>query len=163
MKVVVCSRNAAAYLLRKDPSVSHVISIRDPEEPACPDIVDSGRSILELLFHNIEVIKEHMVAPCAGDMGRVFEFAGGLANNHGSMVVHCHGGMNRSPAVAIAVVALWSSRFELLGSMREFHDENPNIDPNRRIIEAADRLLRLQGLLLDVVETFWPRPHKKAV
>jgi predicted protein tyrosine phosphatase len=163
MKVIVCSRNAAAFLLRKDPNATHVISIRDPEEPECVDISQSGRAILELLFHDVEVISDRTVAPSMDDMEAVLAFVADLAGNHGSLIVHCHGGHNRSPAVALAVVSAWAGRMSLPMAIHAFHAENPNVDPNRRIVAAADRLLSLGGLLLTLVETFWPRPQRKAV
>jgi predicted protein tyrosine phosphatase len=163
MKVIVCSRNGAAFLLRKDPNATHVISIRDPDEPEYPEIAGSGRVILELLFHNVEVISDHVVAPSMSDMEAVLAFVSDLAGNHGSLIVHCHGGHNRSPAVALAVVASWAGRMSLPMAIHAFHIENPNVDPNRRIVAAADRLLNLGGLLLTLVETFWPRPQRKAV
>ena len=69
-----------------------------------------------------------------------------------SLLIHCHAGMSRSPAIALAIFADW------LGSMKEDEAVSELLKtahlctPNKLLVEIADRVLCREGRLIEACE-----------
>ncbi|HUP63130.1 MAG TPA: dual specificity protein phosphatase family protein [Thermoanaerobaculia bacterium] len=148
--VEVYSREEAGAIL-SSPSqradICFLISIGTPDDRP-PAGYRNVRDKLRLLF--ADAVDES--GPTEDDIRTLIAVARALANRTGRVLVHCQAGISRSAAAAAIVhaVALGPGRereaIERVLRQREF------ASPNRRMIEIADRLLELEGRLIEAVE-----------
>ena len=63
----------------------------------------------------------------------------------GSLLIHCHAGISRSSAIALAVIArrLGSRKEEV--AVNTLEHINPNCRPNKSIVEMTDEFLERDG------------------
>jgi predicted protein tyrosine phosphatase len=73
------------------------------------------------------------------------------------LLVHCHQGHSRSPAVAYLGLALWNGAGRERESFAELRRLVPNPMPNRLIIERADAALERSGALLAPLDEYLAR------
>ena len=105
---------------------------------------------LILRFDDINQPMDDYVIPQMSHIKRALEFADKIED--GSLLVHCHAGISRSSAIALAVIA------KRLGSGKEeeavntLEHINPNCRPNKSIVEMADELLERDGKLYKEVD-----------
>ena len=68
-----------------------------------------------------------------------------------SLLIHCHAGMSRSPAIALAVLAdrLGAGREE--EAVQELMKVAPLCTPNMLVVQLSDRVLEREGRLIDAV------------
>ena len=67
-----------------------------------------------------------------------------------SVLVHCHAGMSRSPAIALAILADWLDQGHEEEAVRQLLKIARLCTPNKLIVEIADRLLGRHGKLISV-------------
>jgi predicted protein tyrosine phosphatase len=117
-------------------------------------------SVLRLEFDDVwqetyqpglEIVSEEILASAS-------DFASDLVERFGddiNLLVHCHEGISRSSAIAIAIyVALYG---EPKDAATRVASQRPQAVPNIEVIRLADSVLNLQGKLLDAVwEVFYP-------
>lgn len=137
-----------------------VISIENPgarwgdrlrfhEHPHPPHLV--------LCFEDLDQPHPPIVTATEGGIQAALDFARDRPD--ASLLIHCHAGISRSTAIAIAIIA------DRLGPGRE--DEalsalltlQPEAVPNLLVVQHADRLLGRNGALLELVLT-WDRPRR---
>ena len=105
---------------------------------------------LILRFDDINKPMDDYVIPQMSHIKRALEFADKIED--GSLLVHCHAGISRSSAIALAVIA------KKLGSGKEeeavntLEHINPNCRPNKSIVEMIDELLERDGKLIKAVQ-----------
>lgn len=81
------------------------------------------------------------------------------------IIIHCHGGISRSTAVAIMYL-LVTHKLSIEDSYQELFKVRPQMWPNALIIEYIDDHLKLKGKLVafdkkwkeDNIGVYWPRP-----
>ena len=71
-----------------------------------------------------------------------------------SLLIHCHAGMSRSPAMALAIFADWLGEGSEEEAVRELLKVAPLCTPNRLVVETADRVLGRDGRLVSALERF---------
>ena len=71
-----------------------------------------------------------------------------------SLLIHCHAGMSRSPAMALAILADWLGEGSEEEAVRELLRIAPLCTPNRLVVETADRVLGWEGRLVSALERF---------
>ena len=104
---------------------------------------------LILRFDDINKPMDDYVIPQMSHIKRALEFADKIED--GSLLIHCHAGISRSSAIALAVIA------KRLGSGKEeeavntLEHINPNCRPNKSIVEMTDELLERNDKLYDKV------------
>ena len=69
-----------------------------------------------------------------------------------SLLVHCYAGVSRSTATALIALSLDARGREVEAALR-LRQAAPHAQPNRRIVELADRLLGRRGRLLAALDT----------
>jgi predicted protein tyrosine phosphatase len=84
------------------------------------------------------------VLPTLGDVAAILRFTTGLGDG-ARLLVHCHGGYGRSPAVAIGILV--HNGWTVSRACSEVRSQRPHCDPNRLLLELFDRALRLGGVL----------------
>ena len=138
---------------QRDRSVTHVLSILDPEHPD-PEAFGAydphHRTILR--FHDIINPIEGMILPEPEHVAAVLRFgkeiaAGSAERSEGHLLVHCHMGVSRSTAAMLTLLAQTYPEenedrlFERLTEIR------PQAWPNSLMIGFADDLLSRNGRL----------------
>jgi len=62
-----------------------------------------------------------------------------------SLLIHCHAGMSRSPAIALAIFVDWLGKGREEETLRELLKVVPVCTPNKLVVKIADRVLGLEG------------------
>ena len=65
-----------------------------------------------------------------------------------SLLIHCHAGMSRSPAIGLAILADWLGAGKEDEAGRELLKVARVCVPNKLVVEIADRILGRDGALL---------------
>ena len=105
---------------------------------------------LILRFDDINQPMDDYVIPQMSHIKRALEFADKIED--GSLLVHCHAGISRSSAIALAVIAkrLGSGKEE--EAVKTLEHVNPNCRPNKSIVEMTDELLERDWKLYKEVD-----------
>ena len=131
-----------------------VISIEDPDQEDGLRCTQGGARQLILLFHDLEKTVQGVRCPKAADVVAALDFV--KETGASNILVHCNGGISRSPAFALAF------HVELLGRGHEEEALKATkvsagswIDPNRLIVGYVDQRFHCQGKLIRCVrETY---------
>lgn len=129
-----------------------IITIEDPEahDPFRPD--DEAIPQLVLQFHDITCapeqdvafLDEEFVAPAQHHIQAAIRFAQQHAS--GTLLIHCHAGMRRSPAIALAIMmARGNSASEAAEHLASIH---PAASPNPLMVALTDDLFACDGALI---------------
>ena len=70
-----------------------------------------------------------------------------------SLLIHCHAGMSRSPAIALAVLADWLGEDLEDEAVKELIKVAPLCTPNMLVVKITDRVLNRAGRLVEAVRT----------
>jgi len=125
-----------------------VITIEDPD-CSFGFRVSNGMPQLVLAFHDVTSVRGQWIAPGLDHVKQAIEFA--RKHRGSSLLIHCHAGISRSPAIALAIIA------DRLGPGREteavsyLHAKLSNIEPNLRIVACAEMAC------FTIPEKSWPR------
>lgn len=68
------------------------------------------------------------------------------------IVVHCHAGVSRSPAIALAILADRHGRGQEHAAVAQLYGSTDAILPNPGIVALADKVLRRQGALVAALD-----------
>lgn len=100
-------------------------------------------------FHDVESDSAPgFVPPTVGQLQAVLEHCRGLEEAD-RLLVHCHAGKSRSPAMAIGIlIDNGVPPEEAFGRVKA---HRPTLIPNRLMIRHLDRLLALEGELIEIV------------
>jgi predicted protein tyrosine phosphatase len=142
---------------QRERSVTHVLSILDPEHPD-PEAFGAydphHRTILR--FHDIINPIPGMILPEPEHVEAVLRFGEELAASkadraEGHLLVHCHMGVSRSTAAMLTLMAQAEpdeAEERLFERLREIR---PQAWPNSRMIAFADDLMSRNGRLTDAL------------
>lgn len=122
-----------------------VISIIDPEGDAVR-VADGVRQLI-LPFHDITKPSSRWVAPSAHHVTAAIEFARQYQN--AGLLLHCHAGISRSPAIALAIIADRFGAGNEKDAVEYLFAQYRIIYPNSRIISHADNVLNRNGALIN--------------
>ncbi|MSO93526.1 MAG: hypothetical protein EXQ86_09035 [Rhodospirillales bacterium] len=115
-----------------------------------------GPQQLVLRFDDVVRPIDGFIPPTVGHLKKAFAFAERAKG--GPLLIHCHQGTSRSPAVALAVLADRYGRGNEETAVRDLLKIASWADPNRLVVKLADEVLRRDGALIRVVnEAFTPR------
>jgi predicted protein tyrosine phosphatase len=115
-------------------------------------LVDAGTelpkfNVPHLVLHMADTeVATDLWAPQQGDIDQAFTFAGKC----GSVLVHCEGGISRSPAFGIGLLV--SAGLSPSDALIQLHTVRPNIHPNNLILSLCDTHLHMGGALLKEVQ-----------
>lgn len=108
-----------------------------------------GPHHLILNFHDVEEEVAGYVAPTGDQMRQALLHAFECKPRDCRVLVHCHAGKSRSPALAIGILIQAGmspdAAFEQVKSIR------PQLIPNRLMISQLDQILGLDGKLINIV------------
>jgi predicted protein tyrosine phosphatase len=108
-------------------------------------------------FHDLEVDTPGYSAPTPDVLASAVEHSLGL-NDNDRLLIHCHAGKSRSPAMALGVlIAAGLGPDEALTKVRKLR---PFIIPNRMMVRFLDEILEQRGHLIRVVDEHYAKlPH----
>ena len=142
--IQVCSLEAA-----KEADVQAydgIISIED-SSIAEPYRVEGGYPPQRVLsFDDISGPMDNWVAPEEYHVSSALSFARQWSQP--SLLIHCHAGMSRSPAIALAILADWLGADCEDEAVTELLKAAPLCTPNILVVEIADRLLERSNRLI---------------
>jgi predicted protein tyrosine phosphatase len=137
----------------RDASVTHVLSILDPDYPDPTDFANYGpHSRLTLRFDDIIDDAPGMAPPQMHHVEALLEFGRGLAASIDDplrhLLIHCHAGISRSTAsmsILLAEARRDTDEDDIFEHIREIR---PQAWPNSRMIGLADEMLGRGGRLV---------------
>lgn len=136
-----------------------VLSILDPDH-ACPQFEVEH---LLLRFHDVS----HGIGgarwiepPMGGHVAKIIAFAHSL-NPDDRVLLHCAMGVSRSPAALLIVVAALTGSPDTALAQLQRLIPSLSYEPNKRMIQLADRQLRLKGALEATLDSR-PQPEPDA-
>ena len=99
-----------------------------------------------LIFDDITKPFDDYVLPEERHVRSAISFAREWASP--SLLVHCHAGMSRSPAIALAILAEWLGSGREEEAVAELLKVVPLCTPNSLLVELADKFLGRNGELV---------------
>ena len=152
---------------QRDRSVTHVLSILDPNhpDPEAFEAYDRHRRTI-LRFHDIINPIPGMILPTLQDVEAILRFGDDVAEEEdgrveGHLLVHCHMGISRSTAAMLTLMAQANPDesedrlFERLAEIR------PQAWPNSLMVDFADYLLSRHGRLTDALRRHYGRQIRR--
>jgi predicted protein tyrosine phosphatase len=133
--------------LRQHYEFDAVLSIENADELVCHLRVNDGRPHLTLVFNDVDFDDGSPFLATRWKVRQAIEFGRMALQESRSLLIHCHAGRCRSPAIALAILA------DLLGPGKEEQavDEMlivaPQAVPNLLVLKHADEILGLRGKL----------------
>ncbi|HKY26970.1 MAG TPA: hypothetical protein VJM12_03405 [Pyrinomonadaceae bacterium] len=146
IKIKVVSRLEAGEILCKPEGcaeITYLVSIGDGDDPL-PE--GYGRVERKLRLRIADVVTDE--GATEDDVLRIVQLAEQLRSESGSLLIHCEAGVSRSTAAALIMYACWLGQGHEGEAMRSVIAQRPYAIPNRRMVALADRLLALNGRLL---------------
>ena len=144
----ICSLEAVREI---DVSVyDGIITIEDTNIKE-PFRVDSdGPEQLVLRFDDISVPMEGFVEPEEKHVQAALRFGHRIAKETGgSILIHCHAGISRSSALALAIIAQRLGKGKEEEAIHQLEMINPNCRPNKSLVWMTDELLGRNRKLYD--------------
>jgi predicted protein tyrosine phosphatase len=117
---------------------THVISV------LVGDVPRYGQKHLHVRFDDIVRPQPGLTLPAPEHLNRIYEFASTLEPDS-RLLVHCHRGLNRSPAVAVGV--LIQTGAEYTEAFRRVAEQCPHMEPNRLVMLYIGQHFGLSGKL----------------
>jgi predicted protein tyrosine phosphatase len=150
----VCSLAALPETV-KTTGASHVLTVM-----ARVDQVQRPESVLEANHLKVQVddINEQMegfVAPSDVHVEQVLNFVRGW-DRRAPLVVHCYAGISRSTASAFAAACALNPHRDETAIARQIRAASPIAQPNRLIVDLADKALGREGRMLRALDEMGP-------
>lgn len=150
-RLAVCGlAELPAYL---NGATSHVVSLIDPRL-SFDRLPGVGHLLLRL--HDIDQHLPGHNAPTFADAEAVLAFVAGLVDRSDgfSLVIHCHAGISRSSAAALAAMLVLEDRLDSQAALAALALHRPQMWPNALLTGHFDRALGLDGSLIDAVMAY---------
>jgi predicted protein tyrosine phosphatase len=160
--IVVSSYWALEEALERYKPAYLISLIENADAVPTPAYIDANNH-LRLSFHDIEY-EIPGTSPSLTDIEKIIEVALRWNDSRGSILVHCVAGVSRSSAAGLIIASVRQPNKEdkLAWLLKQ---QAPYCHPNKLMIKLADKVLALEGKLIDAVaymgepdETVRPRP-----
>lgn len=146
MQIRIVSAPRALLLLKEGWPTVAVSLVGDDLRFPLPSF---GPHHLIVCFHDLEQETCGYTAPTEEQIRMVLRHTSSV-DERDRLLVHCHAGKSRSPAMAIGILIQAglspSAAFSRVKSIR------PQLIPNRRIIAHVDQILDLDGELIGIID-----------
>lgn len=111
-----------------------------------------GPHHLILKFHDVEAKIAGFVPPTVEQLHEALAHTRDLKADE-RLLVHCHAGKSRSPAMAIGILV--QAGMTPSAALEQVRKVRPELIPNRLMIGQLDQLLDLGGELIAVVDAYY--------
>ena len=102
---------------------------------------------LILRFDDISVYADDFIEPQEKHVLQALSFADKIGD--GSILIHCHAGISRSSAIALAIIAKKLGRGKEVESINVLEKINPHARPNKLLVWLTDEILERKKRLYD--------------
>ena len=137
-RIIVCNRFEAARVLCRTgstPVITHVISIGSADE-AAPDGFEVHRGPkLRMTFDDTTKAKGSKRPPSREEIEEIIDFVNDIRDSDSVVLMHCGGGLSRSPAIAYVALCTWLGAGEEGRAASLLAEIRPGSVPNRRVVE----------------------------
>lgn len=149
-------------------SVTHVLSILDPDHPD-PEAFGAydphHRTVLR--FHDVIEPISGMILPQPEHVEAILRFGDDLAQSgsarvDGHLLVHCHMGVSRSTAAMLTLMAQVHPQESEDVLFQRLAEIRPQAWPNSLMIQFADELLSRKGRLTDALRRHYGRQVRRS-
>jgi predicted protein tyrosine phosphatase len=137
-------RGFAAMITIEDPALRTSKRVRFHREPHPHHLV--------LAFEDLDAPTTAIITASPNQVAQAIEF--GRLHRTGAMLIHCHAGIARSTAVALAIIADRLGAGQEQAALARLLHIQPYAVPNLLVVAHADHALGRDGLLLRTV-TDW--------
>ncbi|QWK80398.1 MULTISPECIES: tyrosine phosphatase family protein [Brucella/Ochrobactrum group] len=140
-------------VMHSDKSVTHVLSIIDPERPDLTEFSDFGaHERTTLRFHDIIADIEGQILPSQEHTEAILNFGHAFqsrkdGDTEAHILVHCHMGVSRSTAAMLTLMAQAASDEPAEVLFQRLAKVRPQAWPNSRMVAFADEQLGRGGEL----------------
>jgi predicted protein tyrosine phosphatase len=157
--IIVASR-AQADALSSHGVFDAIIAIVGPEDRPCIGF-DQAAYRLQLNFDDLVVddanpAKSGVAVPTIEHMRKLCDFAADIRNRELRVLCHCTAGRSRSPAAALACLAVWHGIGREDESASQLFAIRPEAQPNRTLVRFAVDVLQRNGRLIAAVTKAQP-------
>ena len=104
---------------------------------------------LILKFDDISTPIDDLIVPQDIHIERALKFAQLI--DDGSLLIHCHAGISRSSAIALAIIAEKLGKGNEEEAVKTLEFINPNCRPNKLLVKMTDEILERNGKLYNKV------------
>ncbi|WP_230532210.1 tyrosine phosphatase family protein [Microvirga roseola] len=148
-------------------SVSHVLSILDPDHPD-PDAFQAydphHRTVLR--FHDVIEPAPGMILPEPEHVEAILRFGDDLARSgqeraDGHLLVHCHMGVSRSTAAMLILLVQTYPEESDEALMQRLAEIRPQAWPNSLMVQFADDMLSRKGELTEALRRHYGRQMQR--
>ena len=73
-------------------------------------------------------------------------------NKNGSLLIHCHAGISRSSAIALAIISNKLGKCKEKEAVKILQEINPYCRPNKLLVQMTDKILEREEELLKAVQ-----------
>ena len=109
---------------------------------------------LVLCFDDISVPLDDFIEPQEKHILQALSFADRIGE--GSILIHCHAGISRSSAIALAIIAKRIGKGKERESIKILEQINPHARPNKSIVWLTDEILERDRKLFDIAyKSMW--------
>ena len=109
---------------------------------------------LVLCFDDISVPLDDFIEPQEKHILQALSFADRIGE--GSILIHCHAGISRSSAIALAIIAKIIGKGKEEESIKILGQINPHARPNKSIVWLTDEILERKRKLYDIAyKSMW--------
>ncbi|WP_262268567.1 tyrosine phosphatase family protein [Microvirga yunnanensis] len=152
---------------QRERSVTHVLSILDPDHPD-PEAFEAydphHRTILR--FHDIILPIPGMILPARTDVEAILRFGdevgeGRAGHAEGHLLVHCHMGVSRSTAAMLTLMAQADPNESEDALFERLVEIRPQAWPNSLMVGFADGLLSRDGRLTEALRRHYGRQIRR--
>jgi len=148
-RIIITDRSGAGEILcspGRCATVAYLVSIGGPGDRQPAGFGNVAHRI-RLVFEDAET--QEAGGASLEDIRRLIGFARKLDLGNGQLLIHCQSGISRSTAAAVIALAVLlgpGREGDALNRIRRLH---PRGRPNRRMLELAEAVLDLKGVLID--------------
>ena len=109
---------------------------------------------LVLCFDDISVPIDDFIEPQEKHILQALSFANRIGD--GSLLIHCHAGISRSSAIALAIIAQRMGMGKEQETIETLESINPHCRPNKSIVWLTDEILGRDRKLYDIAyKSMW--------
>ena len=152
--ILVCPLSAVPYLVPHSKASRLVTCLQEEIAVARPEGIAADKH-LRLPVHDITMTMPGCIAPSPGHIAALIAFAHAW-DGEGTMIVHCWAGISRSTAAAFPALCAINPHACERAIATRLRQATPTAQPNRLMVEIADRTLGRNGRMLSALEAIGP-------
>lgn len=133
---------------------SLILDFEDTEAPSRTDPIHAAR--IRMRARKAAEIGLRLTPPAPDHAKSVIEFAQSIRTMKGALLCHCHGGISRSPAMALLCLATWTGPDREKYCVEHLLAICPAAVPHLDLVTFGDEFLQRKGKLVQAIQDARP-------